>query len=189
MIMVVFNKSGDIFRLDYTILQNDFFNRYWSKSYLDEDIKILVRDEGYANFEFDCGSWKSEAIIQQQLYEAFDLPHGDLEMQRLHFDAMADWFMDLEDDERDKVVVFRHFDKIERIGTCDNFVKYLLETFYETARRHLLFGNRYIILFQVDNPEYQFPEIELRAMQWNNHEWLTEKHTRKSEKKEEHNDN
>lgn len=153
--MVAFdpNDSSERFRIDWRVLQNAWFSAYQQVEELDEDLAELKK-LGYTAFDFDCAKWDSEKELRDELYQTLGFPGGFV-TDFMNFDAFNDWFWDLELDGRDKVVVFRHLDKLYEMEFAkfspERFIQILLDIFSDTARGHLLFGSRFIVLLELED--------------------------------------
>ena len=161
--MATFNDIKDVFqRLDWFILQNGWISLYRRKSILENDIKWF-ENENYNIVDFDCKSWTDIAEMHGQLKQKLNFPdyYGE------NFDALNDCLTDIQINESGQIVVFNHLDSID-IKT----IQILLDVFADNSRRHMLFGERLIVLAQVDNPDFKVDPVGATAVRWNKQEWL-----------------
>ena len=151
-------------RLDWRILQNGWASLYWKEIYLNGDIEWFKKEK-YSVIDFDCKAWNNHAEMHKQLREKLDFPayYGE------NLDALNDCLSDIEIKNAGLVIVFRHLDNLDK-DTREG----LLDTFADNARRQLLFGNRLIILLQVDNPDFEI-SVAASPVIWNGAEWLISK--------------
>jgi RNAse (barnase) inhibitor barstar len=119
--------------------------------------------ENYVIIEFNCRTWDNDKIMHSQLKAKLNFPdyYGE------NFNALRDCLYDLNIIKTGFVFVFRHLDSIEK-QTAHAIVDILANS----ARFHMLFGNRIITLVQVDNPDYEIDAIGLTTALWNGQEWL-----------------
>jgi hypothetical protein len=96
-----------------------------------------------------------------------DFPKGDEYSPKLNLDALSDWLEDIEINNSGKIVIFRHFNTIDKKLATE-----LLDVFYCCARWHMFFGNRLIILAQVDDSEYSTDKVGGIFVSWNSKEFL-----------------
>ncbi len=65
------------------------------------------------------------------------------------------------------VVLLHHFDSLEM-----KLRQSLLNILAESARFHMLLGERMIILAQIDDPKVTYEPVGAMPVTWNPHEWL-----------------
>lgn len=87
-----------------------------------------------------------------------------------NFDALNDCLTDIQISETGQIVVFNHLDSID-IKT----IQILLDVFADNSRKHMLFGERLIVLAQVDNPVFKIDPVGATTVSWNKQEWLNSK--------------
>jgi RNAse (barnase) inhibitor barstar len=161
--MAVFeNDPNEWQRLDWQILQNGWTSLYWQQNILDRDIGWF-KNENYRIVDFDCAKWTNSERIHDDLKKRLDFP----DYYGRNFNALNECLSDLEINEPGLVVVFRHFQIIDK-----NIGHGLLDIFADNSRLHILFGERLLTLVQIDNPNYQIENIGGLAISWNSAEWL-----------------
>lgn len=164
--MATFNDIKDIFqRLDWSILQNGWISLYWKKSILEKDIKWFEK-ENYNIVDFDCKSWTDRAEMHGQLKQKLNFP----DYYGMNFDALNDCLSDIEINGAGQIVVFNHLDSID-IKT----IHALLDVFADNSRKHILFGDRLIVLAQVDKPDFRIEPVGATSVIWNKQEFLDSK--------------
>jgi len=147
-------------RLDWQILQNGWASLYWQPDILAKDI-AWFKKEGYKVVDFDCTHWNDVSLLHKDLKEQLGFPgyYGE------NLDALNDCLSDLEINEAGFLIVFRHFQTVGK-----NFAHNLLDIFAHNSRRHILFGNRLLVLVQVDDPAYEIAAVGATAVLWNHAE-------------------
>jgi RNAse (barnase) inhibitor barstar len=164
--MAVFENNPDEWqRLDWRILQNGWSCLYWQQSILDIDIDWFKK-ENYNIVDFDCSHWTDTNQIHSDLKKNLDFPDyygGNL-------NALNDCLSELEINRTGLVIVFRHFHIVGK-----EMAHSLLDVFARNSRLHNLFGNRFLTLVQVDNPNYQIDPVGSCAVLWNGAEWMDSK--------------
>jgi len=161
--MATLNDIKDVFqRFDWFILQNGWISLYRRKSILENDIKWF-ENENYNIVDFDCKSWTDIAEMHRQLKQKLNFPdyYGE------NFDALNDCLTDIQIKESGQIVVFNHLDRIDM-----KTIQILLDVFADNSRRHMLFGERLIVLAQVDNPDFKVDPVGATTVRWNKQEWL-----------------
>lgn len=161
--MAIFQNDPGVYnRLDWGILKNGWTSLYWSLAVLENDLTWLER-EHYAIVDFDCKSWTNLKEMHLQLKQKLHFPdyYGE------NAAALNDCLSELEIPGTGLVVVFRHSDNID-----SEQMLLLLDIFARASRWHLLFGNRVMVLAQVDNPDFEIGPVGGTPVMWNMAEWL-----------------
>ncbi len=161
--MAIFENNPDEWqRLDWRILQNGWTSLYWQQSLLDGDLNWFKKEK-YNIVDFDCTKWTDENIIHKDLKRQLAFPdyYGE------NLNALNDCLSDLEINETGLVIVFRHFQIVDK-----DIAHTLLDIFARNSRLHNLFGKRLLALVQVDNPNYQIDAVGASPVLWNGAEWL-----------------
>jgi RNAse (barnase) inhibitor barstar len=164
--MAIFENNPEEWqRLDWRILQNGWTNLYWQKNILDNDLDWL-KNEKYYIVDFNCTNWTDTNRIHKDIKKLLDFPdyYGE------NLDALNDCLSDLEINETGLVIVFRHFQIVDK-----EIAHSLLDIFARNSRLHNLFGKRLLTLVQVDNPNYQIDPVGSSPVLWNGAEWLDSK--------------
>jgi RNAse (barnase) inhibitor barstar len=164
--MAIFNNNPDERqRLDWRILQNGWTSLYCQQSVLEKDI-TWFRKEKYNIIDFDCRKWSDTNQIHKDIKEQFDFP----DYYGKNLNALNDCFSDLEINSTGIVIVFRHFQIVEK-----SIAHGLLDIFARNSRLHSLFGQRLLLLVQVDDPNYAVKPVGSYEVLWNDAEWLNSK--------------
>jgi RNAse (barnase) inhibitor barstar len=164
--MATFNDIEEVFhRLDWSILQNGWISLYWKKSILAKDLEWFEK-ENYKIVDFDCKLWTDIAEMHGQLKQKLNFP----DYYGKNFDALNDCLSDIEINGTGQIVVFNHLDSID-IKT----IQILLDVFADNSRKHILFGERLIVLAQVDSPDFKIDPVGSTTVSWNKQEWLDSK--------------
>lgn len=153
---------SNIDRLDFQILQNGWTNVYWQERILLTDLHWFEK-ENYKIVELDCTRWTASNRLLYELGLLLDFP----DYYGKNLDALNDCLSNIEITDAGTVVVFKHFQTIEK-----SFAFTLLDIFALNARRHLLFGKKLLTLVQVDDPTYHMEPIGATSVLWNNAEGL-----------------
>lgn len=164
--MAVFENTPEEWRrLDWQILQNGWTSLYWQESILNTDLDWF-RQEKYKILELDCSKWTDESRIHKDLQGVLGFPdyYGE------NLNALNDCLSDMEIIETGLLIVFRHFQVVEK-----ELAHKLLDVFADNSRRQGLFGRRLLTLVQTDNPTYQIEPVGSDPVLWNGAEWLNSK--------------
>ena len=156
--MAIFKDTPDDWqRLDYTIFQNGWSNLYWRQDILDNDINWF-NTEKFEVIDFDCTKWSDHKRLHRDLKDKLNFPdyYGN------NLNALNDCLSDIEMNDVGLVVVFRHFQFLDK-----KIAHSLLDIFANNSRRHILFGNRLLTLVQVDNPNYEIDDVGACPVSWN----------------------
>jgi RNAse (barnase) inhibitor barstar len=164
--MAIFNNNPDEWqRLDWRILQNGWTSLYWQQSVLDNDIDWFKKEK-YNIIDFDCTKWADTNQIHKDIKKQLHFPN----FYRENFNALNDCLSDLEINGTGLVIVFRHFQIVEK-----DIAHGVLDIFARNSRLHSLFGKRLLTLVQVDNPNYEVRPVDSYEVLWNGAEWLSSK--------------
>lgn len=156
------NEPEEWQRLDWMILHNGWVSLYARPEFLLLDISWF-RKERYRVSELDCAKWTDAVAMHADLKLKFRFPedYGN------SLKALKDNLSEVSIIGAGLVVVLHHFDKLEKSVAED-----LLNILVESARFHLLLGERMIILAQVDDPKITYEPVGAMPVAWNPHEWL-----------------
>lgn len=134
-------------RLDWQILQNGSISLC-----LDQDIFLKIcawfRNQGYFIYDFDCSLWKTELDFHKSVSQTFKFP----EYYGENLDALNDCLIDIEIPlTSGALIAFKHYDIFAKHNA--QFSNDVLDILANQTRRFLLFGQRLIILLQVNKSE------------------------------------
>jgi len=162
--MAVF-RDEDHSRLDYLMLRDGPVRMYFARRILEEDLGWL-RAHGYVVDRFDALTWASEEDALGAIARALEFPNyfgGNL-------DALNDCLgaVDIPTDSG-RAVVIERFDGV--YAQSPDWWWNLLDVFAVQSRRHLLFGERLLVLLQSDDPRLSIPPVGKSGVGWNRREW------------------
>ena len=165
--MSSFQKTPNEFqRLDYRLLQNGAVTMYLRKEFLGEDL-IQLEKYGYQIYNFDCLSWKTI----EDAYKSFSRILKFPDYFGYNLDALSDCLIDLEVPEKSGIVlVFRRYDAF---SFSSDVAWNILDTIERISRHHLLFGRRFFVLVQTDDPLSRFDNLGGQPASWNWREFLS----------------
>lgn len=164
--MAIFKNNPDEWqRLDWRILQNEWTSLYWQQNVLENDLDWFKK-ENFKVVDFDCKKWTAETTIHKDLEKhlGFSAYYGQ------NFNALNDCLSDLEIDDIGFVIVFRHFQNVDK-----EIAHTLLDIFAKNSRFHILFGKKLLTIVQVDKPNYQINAVGCCEVLWNGAEWENSK--------------
>ena len=88
-----------------------------------------------------------------------------------NLDAFSDSLSDLEIPmESGLALVFRRFDAVAK--RMPRVAATVLDIAEHASRRHLLFGQRLLVLVQTDDPQLELGPLGAHTVNWNAREWL-----------------
>lgn len=167
--MAVFKEPWENQRLDWAILQNSPVALYWSEELLQKDLEWF-RGEQYGLVELRCSTWTSITEALVELGEALRFPS----YYGVNLDALNDCLSDLEIRDDSGLTLVLH--------ELDSFVKRepdnahtILDVLASNSRLHLLFGRRFIVLAQSNDPDLQLAPVGACPVLWNPQEFLRRK--------------
>ena len=163
--MAIFQDKPDEWqRLDWSILRGGGISLYCKIKILEKDIEWFKK-EHYSIVDFDCQTWTDEKEMHKQLSYRLNFP----DYYGKNFDALNDCLSDVEILNAGKVITLWHLDNFDK-----KRVHILLDIFANNTRLQMLFGKRFIVLAQVDNPNYVIDRVGATPIMWNRAEWLDE---------------
>ena len=127
-------------RLDYEIMMRGFLKPYGDYSKLKNDIEWFTA-QNFKIIEFDCTEWTSFDRIHFELSSKIDYINGT----GYAWGCLDESLDELEIKENGLVVLFDNFDFISY-----KMREILIDCFVKSARRHVLFNEKLIILIKVD---------------------------------------
>lgn len=159
--------------VDFRLVQNTFVTMFWKTTLLDETIDWL-RSHTYRVFEFDAGSWSTNASMYDDVASALHFPeHFGRNLHALN-DCMSDvasgdcgWDPTVN---TGVVVVLRAFDAFTAMNRST--AQHLLDILARQARSAILIGHRMICLVQSDDPRLTLEPVGATPVVWNDAEWL-----------------
>lgn len=165
--MACFSDDDELqHRPDYELLQTGPITLFFKTALLDEKLAWL-REHQYKVAEVDCSGWKTEQHLHAAIADTLAFP--DYYGQNL--DALNDCLKDVEiPAESGLVLAFRRYDNLARI--FHDLAFQVLDIIAYQSRNHLLFGRRFIILVQSDDPSLSFPSVGACPVTWNSAEFL-----------------
>ena len=159
------NNPDEMQRLDWSILQNGWISLYLKNEILEKDLEWF-KTENYSIVDFECKTWTNENEMHNQFKKRLCFP----EYYGENINALNDCLSDIEIVNAGQIIVFRHLDSIDI-----KLAHILLDVFADNARKHMLFGERLLILSQVDNPNFRIEPVGATPIIWNRQEWLNSK--------------
>lgn len=157
----------DYQRLDYSLLQNGAVTLYWRPAYLDADVEWLTT-HGYRVHRWDASAWSSVEQMHDDLARELAFP----DYYGRNLDALNDCLRDLKMPREGGVaLVLRRFDAFAlrepRVAEA------ILDIAEHASRGYLVFGHRFVVLVQSDDPQITFGPLGAVSASWNRREWLT----------------
>lgn len=152
-------------RVDYRLLQNGAVTLYHRRAYLEEDMSWLVA-HGYRIHRWDTSEWHSEAEVHSAIASALAFPdhYGNT------LDALYDCLSDLDiPPGAGLALVLDRFDSFAR--QSHGVAQAILDISQDASRRYLLFGHRFLVLVQSDDPQIEFAPLGAVPANWNHREW------------------
>ena len=156
--MAVFDGSLEqLQRLDFRILQSGWSCLYRQLHTLNSHLEWF--DEyGFEVIEFDCAKWVDETSAHEEFKVRLDFPN----YYGMNLNALNDCLSEIEINDNGMVVVFRHFDHVDKI-----LAHHLLDIFADNSRLHMLFGKKLLVLAQADSPDYSIDVVgACPVIQW-----------------------
>lgn len=167
--MASFRDDGQNYqRVDYRLLQNGAVTLYCRRAYLEEDMAWLVA-HGYRIHRWDTSKWHSEAGMHSAIASELTFPdyYGN------NLDALYDCLSDLDiPPDAGLALVLDRFDSFARQG--HEVAQAILDIAQDASRRYLLFGHRFLVLVQSDDPHIDFGPLGAVPANWNHREWSKE---------------
>jgi hypothetical protein len=171
--MAAFGQDEDG-ALDWTILRDGGISLYRNRKYLSDDAQWLAL-QGYRILNVECATWSSHDAIHESLEKSLSFPayYGR------NFNALKDCLWDLEvpSDGGLALVLNSYGVYANGLGSANqktgmHDAKTVLHILAGTSRYFLLFGRRFIVLVQSNDPSMSFEGLGGVATQWNRREWL-----------------
>lgn len=165
--MAIFDKRiNNCSRTDWQILINGSISLYHDKEILKNDIQWL-ESEGYRIHILDFHTIKTRCAFHKSVKEKMGFPDYYGENMAAFSDCLL---YDLSIPEDGGIaVVLEGFDIYYRLD--EDYAHEILERLEESSRRHMLYGDRFLILVQIDDKSVLIKEIGQHRIVWNSYEW------------------
>jgi len=152
-------------RVDYRLLQNGAVTLYCRRAYLEEDIAWLVA-RGYRLHRWDTSKWRSEAEMHAAIATELAFPDHYRRTLDDFYDCLCD--LDIPPDAGLALVLdrFASFAR-QRRGVAEA----ILDIAQDVSRQYVLFGHRFLVLVQSDDPQIEFEPLGAVPANWNHREW------------------
>ncbi len=148
--------------LDWMLLQNGPITLYYHREILESDLSWL-RDHEYQIDLFRCNDWWYEG-------DFFDAIFTKLAFRVRSLDDLDDDLLDLAIPENSgRVLVYYHYDQF--VAQNPDVAEKVLDILAYSARYHLLFGRRMMVLVQSNNPKLSFNKVGGCPVIWNGREF------------------
>lgn len=157
--MAAFSED-DFGRLDLQLLQNSPVTLYFRAEVLAADIEELKK-YGYAIDSFDCTTWENTVQMFAQIAAGLSFP----DYPRHSFDGFNDLLSDFEIPGTGRALVFNRFDDFSKRHAVDAHV--LLDILIRNSHYRMLFGERFFVLAQSDDPEISYKNLNAASAIWN----------------------
>jgi hypothetical protein len=169
--MAAFNDT-DLDKFDYQLLQGGPINLFQSETVLDDCINEL-QSLKYAIRRLDAKGLSVPAFLDS-IASTLDFPdyfgkNLDALNDCMHDIASADYGWNAESDAGLALVV-THYDSFNSANPKE--AQIIADIFADNSRLAMLFGNRLIILLQVDDGDFRLAPLGATSAHWNSREWL-----------------
>jgi hypothetical protein len=153
----------------FQLFQTSPINLFYRAEVLEETVQDL-RAHKYLVHEFDCRNYKVDNALLWDVGLRLGFPYE--EGWRPGLDGFNDFLSDVTvPDESGLFLAFKHFDSF--YNQFQSYAHQVLEIFAHNSRMNLLYGWRFAILIQNDDPLLQFEPIGALPTSWNRKEWIT----------------
>lgn len=152
-------------RLDWAILQNGWSTLYCKEDVLEKDLNWF-RTSDFKIIEINCSGWTNSRLIHESLSKELSFPdhYGN------NLDALNDCLADIEIPCEGLIVVLRNFDIVQKeIG------QNIADIFANNSRRHMLFGQKLILLLHVKIRAFKMSNVGGCPIPWNRAEFFETK--------------
>lgn len=155
-------------RTVFQLLQNGPINLYYKTAILDDTIQYLEFQK-YVVHEFDCRNYQAADAVLWDVGLRLGFPYGDIYKPGL--DGFSDFLSDVRvPDESGLFLAFRHFHSYYR--EFSTYAHQVLDIFASNYLQNLLFGYRFSVLIQTDDPLIQIEPVGAFPANWNSKESL-----------------
>ncbi|RTQ45669.1 hypothetical protein EJV47_24585 [Hymenobacter gummosus] len=147
-----------------TILARGGVRFYYQESVLDYDVD-LISEQGYQILEFEGNFITTKTELLFDLEQKLHLPDWGV----ADFDALIDCLREWHPAPNGTALVFRHLNSLP-----PDLTHTLLDILSHCSRAELAWGNKLIVLVQVDNPRFAItkPLGAINFFLWNDKEWF-----------------
>ena len=159
-------------RLDWVLLQNGFVTLFWNNSIFG-DTQDELDSEGYQVIGLDATGWTTDERMYDDISAAFDLPG----YFGRNLNAVVDCLRDVarfdygaDPTATGTVVAIERIDALGQRST--DLARQLLDVLADAGRYAMLFGHRFIVLAQTDDPAISLGPLGATTASWNRAEWL-----------------
>ncbi len=158
-------ERDQIDRIDWPLFQNGPVTMYWQVTVLDRELERL-RQVGYRVLSCSCHPWGTTADALCSLADVLQIPG----FEGANLNALSDSLTDLPIPvDAGVVLALRGYDKFV---AADPEVAYaLLDILADASRFMMLFGERFAILVQSDDPALSIERVGAVGVHWNRREW------------------
>lgn len=164
--MTIFNKDSFPWSdLDFRLLRDGGVVAYHADAVLADDLQWFER-QGYLVRQFDGRAWSNESAFHESISRALEFPSYCGSNLDAFNDCMRDFDVPLDGG---LVFVIRNAGDVHL--QCEWF-HFVLQILADVVRLNLLFGRRFLVLLQSENPAIVFPDLGAFTVQWNPREWL-----------------
>ncbi len=161
--MIPFNRREVVFQkhLDFDLIRDGSCILYHKKDYLDKD-KNWLSQKGYEVYEFHCHQWKDRHTMHTDLQDKLQFPYYGMNL-----DALNDSLKNRETVENSTglILIFYQFDSY--MSKDEEYSLNLLDVLNNCSRYFLLFGEKLLVLIQVDNRALEIYPISFNGVIWN----------------------
>jgi methionine synthase II (cobalamin-independent) len=167
--MAVYPRSVELDRgadRAFALTHDGFVTLFHSRELLAEELRWL-RDANYRVIELDAAAWATPADLYDEFAVVFSFPDY---FGRNHH-ALRDCLRDVQihPDATGVVLALHGYDAFARAYPDDaNFLLDILET---QAREQKMFGERWLVLVQSDDPRLSLEPIGAYVPRWNHREF------------------
>jgi RNAse (barnase) inhibitor barstar len=163
--MALFVEPWKNNNLDWRLLRNGTTTLYWKLEFLEKAISELKK-LAYDIFIFDSSNWKNQQDFHDNAKAVLHFP----DYYGMNLNAFTDCIGDVESKNTGTVIVFKAYDSFMKKDNESGWK--ILDILEYQSRNLLLFGQRLIVLVQVEDPQFTVPALGGRAALWNQNEWL-----------------
>lgn len=153
--------------VDFQLMRDGTCILYHKKSYIENDKNWLL-DKGYEICEFYCGEWKDRNTLHIDLQKKLKFPYYGMNLDALN-DSLS--HRQTPKGYLGSILIFYQFDSY--LFQDQEYALNLLDVLDYCSRQLILFGERLLILLQVDNSALEIYPISFNSVIWNFDERFT----------------